>query len=174
MGARGPVRARPRPRHQFHLGFARQNGVSDEELKEALLHLAFHYGWPNGSTPTAPSFDSSPSRSQPIELASMHRSYRRGSTGRPSPRCRHEPPPAATRALRPWTLPEGRRDIDAELPTCLVSYRFVHEARWDSEVRGRSARARPDLFDARTRTGALVCASTPRHPHAETVRCLWT
>lgn len=33
---------------QFHLGFARQNGVTDEELKEALLHLAFYAGWPNG------------------------------------------------------------------------------------------------------------------------------
>jgi 4-carboxymuconolactone decarboxylase len=33
---------------QFHLGFARQNGVSDDELKEALLHLAFYSGWPNG------------------------------------------------------------------------------------------------------------------------------
>jgi 4-carboxymuconolactone decarboxylase len=33
---------------QFHLGFARQNGVTDDELKEALLHLAFYPGWPNG------------------------------------------------------------------------------------------------------------------------------
>ncbi|MFT8593174.1 MAG: carboxymuconolactone decarboxylase family protein [Bifidobacterium sp.] len=33
---------------QFHLSFARQNGVSDEELKEVLLHLAFYSGWPNG------------------------------------------------------------------------------------------------------------------------------
>jgi 4-carboxymuconolactone decarboxylase len=33
---------------QFHLGFARTNGVADEELKEALLHLAFYSGWPNG------------------------------------------------------------------------------------------------------------------------------
>ena len=31
---------------QFHLGFARQNGVTDEELREALLHLAFYAGWP--------------------------------------------------------------------------------------------------------------------------------
>ncbi|WP_458315969.1 carboxymuconolactone decarboxylase family protein [Mycolicibacterium brisbanense] len=31
----------------FHLGFARQNGVTDDELKEALLHLAFYSGWPN-------------------------------------------------------------------------------------------------------------------------------
>lgn len=33
---------------RFHLGFARQNGVTDEELKEALLHLSFYSGWPNG------------------------------------------------------------------------------------------------------------------------------
>jgi 4-carboxymuconolactone decarboxylase len=38
---------------QFHLGFARQNGVSDDELKEALLHLAFYSGWPNGMGATA-------------------------------------------------------------------------------------------------------------------------
>lgn len=37
----------------FHLGFARQNGVGDEELKEALLHLAFYTGWPNGMVATA-------------------------------------------------------------------------------------------------------------------------
>jgi 4-carboxymuconolactone decarboxylase len=37
---------------QFHLGFARQNGVSDEELKETLLHLAFYTGWPNGMAAT--------------------------------------------------------------------------------------------------------------------------
>lgn len=33
---------------QFHLAFARQNGVTDDELEEALLHLAFYAGWPNG------------------------------------------------------------------------------------------------------------------------------
>jgi 4-carboxymuconolactone decarboxylase len=32
----------------FHLGFARSNGVTDDELKEAILHLAFYTGWPNG------------------------------------------------------------------------------------------------------------------------------
>lgn len=32
----------------FHLEFARENGVTDGELKEALLHLAFYSGWPNG------------------------------------------------------------------------------------------------------------------------------
>src|SRR3978361_373172 len=33
---------------QFPLPFARRNGVTDEELKEALLQLAFYAGWPNG------------------------------------------------------------------------------------------------------------------------------
>ena len=33
---------------QFHLAFARLNCVTDEELQEALLHLAFYAGWPNG------------------------------------------------------------------------------------------------------------------------------
>ncbi|MBO0823110.1 MAG: carboxymuconolactone decarboxylase family protein [Actinobacteria bacterium] len=33
---------------KFHLAYARQNGVTDEELQEALLHLAFYAGWPNG------------------------------------------------------------------------------------------------------------------------------
>ena len=33
---------------QFHLAFARRNGVTDKELKEALLQLAFYAGWPNG------------------------------------------------------------------------------------------------------------------------------
>jgi 4-carboxymuconolactone decarboxylase len=32
----------------FHLDFARRNGVTDDELKEAILHLAFYTGWPNG------------------------------------------------------------------------------------------------------------------------------
>lgn len=33
---------------RFHLGFAQQNGVTVEELKEALLQLAFYAGWPSG------------------------------------------------------------------------------------------------------------------------------
>jgi 4-carboxymuconolactone decarboxylase len=32
----------------FHLDYARQNGVTEDELKEAILHLAFYAGWPNG------------------------------------------------------------------------------------------------------------------------------
>lgn len=33
---------------RFHLGFARQNGVTEDELKEAITQLAFYSGWPNG------------------------------------------------------------------------------------------------------------------------------
>jgi 4-carboxymuconolactone decarboxylase len=29
-----------------HLERARQNGVTDDELKEAIIHLAFYAGWP--------------------------------------------------------------------------------------------------------------------------------
>jgi 4-carboxymuconolactone decarboxylase len=32
----------------FHLDFARTNGVTDTELIEAITHLAFYTGWPNG------------------------------------------------------------------------------------------------------------------------------
>jgi len=31
----------------FHLDYARRNGVTDAELKEAITHLAFYTGWPN-------------------------------------------------------------------------------------------------------------------------------
>jgi 4-carboxymuconolactone decarboxylase len=30
----------------FHLGLARQNGATEEELIEAITHLAFYAGWP--------------------------------------------------------------------------------------------------------------------------------
>jgi len=30
----------------FHLGLARQNGVTEPELIEAITHLAFYAGWP--------------------------------------------------------------------------------------------------------------------------------
>ncbi|MER8073273.1 carboxymuconolactone decarboxylase family protein [Streptomyces sp. NPDC094034] len=30
----------------FHLGRARENGVSDQELIETITHLAFYAGWP--------------------------------------------------------------------------------------------------------------------------------
>ncbi len=29
-----------------HLSRARENGLSEEELKEAIIHLAFYAGWP--------------------------------------------------------------------------------------------------------------------------------
>ncbi|MGA0566882.1 carboxymuconolactone decarboxylase family protein [Rathayibacter sp. KR2-224] len=30
----------------FHLAFAKQNGVAEKELIEAITHLAFYAGWP--------------------------------------------------------------------------------------------------------------------------------
>ncbi|WP_213455273.1 carboxymuconolactone decarboxylase family protein [Rhizomonospora bruguierae] len=30
----------------FHLGYAKQNGVTEAELVEAITHLAFYAGWP--------------------------------------------------------------------------------------------------------------------------------
>ena len=33
-----------------HLGLARQNGLTREELAEAITHLAFYSGWPNSVT----------------------------------------------------------------------------------------------------------------------------
>jgi 4-carboxymuconolactone decarboxylase len=35
---------------QFHLGRAVENGVTKEELLEAITHLAFYAGWPKGMT----------------------------------------------------------------------------------------------------------------------------
>ena len=32
---------------RFHLGRARENGVAESELIEAITHLAFYAGWPN-------------------------------------------------------------------------------------------------------------------------------
>jgi 4-carboxymuconolactone decarboxylase len=32
----------------FHLDYARQNGVTEAELIEAITHLTFYAGWPNG------------------------------------------------------------------------------------------------------------------------------
>jgi len=31
---------------QGHLGLARENGLTDDELKEVITHLAFYAGWP--------------------------------------------------------------------------------------------------------------------------------
>ena len=33
-----------------HLALARQNGLTEEELVEAITHLAFYAGWPNAIT----------------------------------------------------------------------------------------------------------------------------
>ena len=30
----------------YHLGLAKQNGVTETELIEAITHLAFYAGWP--------------------------------------------------------------------------------------------------------------------------------
>jgi len=30
----------------YHLGLARENGLTEEELVEAITHLAFYAGWP--------------------------------------------------------------------------------------------------------------------------------
>ncbi|HZQ18739.1 MAG TPA: carboxymuconolactone decarboxylase family protein [Terriglobales bacterium] len=35
---------------RFHLNFALQNGVTKDELIEAITHLAFYAGWPNAIT----------------------------------------------------------------------------------------------------------------------------
>jgi len=35
---------------RFHLGRAVENGVKEEELIEAITHLAFYSGWPNAMT----------------------------------------------------------------------------------------------------------------------------
>ena len=35
---------------RFHLGRARDNGVTDTELVEAITHLAFYTGWPKAMT----------------------------------------------------------------------------------------------------------------------------
>ena len=35
---------------QFHLGRALENGVTKEELVEAITHLTFYAGWPKGMT----------------------------------------------------------------------------------------------------------------------------
>lgn len=34
----------------FHIGRARENGVTKEELSEVFTHLAFYAGWPNAMT----------------------------------------------------------------------------------------------------------------------------
>jgi 4-carboxymuconolactone decarboxylase len=35
---------------RFHLGRAKENGVTETELIEAVTHLAFYTGWPKAMT----------------------------------------------------------------------------------------------------------------------------
>jgi 4-carboxymuconolactone decarboxylase len=37
----------------YHLGLARENGASEEELIEAITHLAFYAGWPKAMSAMA-------------------------------------------------------------------------------------------------------------------------
>ena len=37
----------------FHLSYARDNGVSEKELIEAITHLAFYTGWPKAMSAMA-------------------------------------------------------------------------------------------------------------------------
>ncbi len=37
----------------FHLGFARDNGLTEAELVEAITHLAFYAGWPKAMSAMA-------------------------------------------------------------------------------------------------------------------------
>jgi 4-carboxymuconolactone decarboxylase len=37
----------------YHLNFARQNGVTETELIEAITHLAFYAGWPRAMSAIA-------------------------------------------------------------------------------------------------------------------------
>ena len=38
---------------EFHLGFAKDNGATEEELIEAITHLAFYAGWPRAMSAMA-------------------------------------------------------------------------------------------------------------------------
>jgi 4-carboxymuconolactone decarboxylase len=35
---------------KFHLNFAKEHGLTEEELKEVITHLAFYTGWPKAMT----------------------------------------------------------------------------------------------------------------------------
>src|SRR5438045_9463375 len=37
----------------YHLGLARENGVSEQELVEVITHLAFYAGWPKAMSAMA-------------------------------------------------------------------------------------------------------------------------
>lgn len=38
---------------RFHIGFARDNGVTETEIVEAITHLAFYVGWPRAMAAVA-------------------------------------------------------------------------------------------------------------------------
>jgi 4-carboxymuconolactone decarboxylase len=38
---------------EFHLGFAKDNGATEEELIEVITHLAFYAGWPKAMSAMA-------------------------------------------------------------------------------------------------------------------------
>jgi 4-carboxymuconolactone decarboxylase len=38
---------------EFHLGYAKQNGLTEQELIEAITHLAFYAGWPKAMSAMA-------------------------------------------------------------------------------------------------------------------------
>jgi 4-carboxymuconolactone decarboxylase len=42
----GSARDRRTDQLVYHLGLARQNGATEEELIERITHLAFYAGWP--------------------------------------------------------------------------------------------------------------------------------
>ncbi len=37
----------------YHLGLAKENGATEDELKEAITHLAFYAGWPKAMSAMA-------------------------------------------------------------------------------------------------------------------------
>src|SRR5260370_9944437 len=66
----------------FHLGLAKQNGASEEELIEAITHLAFYAGWPKAIAAMAsPNKSSDPNRTEKGQHRARNRHLRTG--GRP-------------------------------------------------------------------------------------------
>ncbi len=37
---------------KFHLGFAQENGLTQDELKALITHISFYAGWPSGVNAT--------------------------------------------------------------------------------------------------------------------------
>jgi 4-carboxymuconolactone decarboxylase len=67
---RPTTQARPKPHHRrdpdhleqlgAHLRLAKQNGLTETELKEAIVHLAFYAGWPKAISAIQVAKQSSP------------------------------------------------------------------------------------------------------------------